>query len=260
MPAKGNMSNRTADSQGLVLCLTNTVAANFTANVLLAIGAKPAMIEEPSEAAELAAVADAVLVNVGTVTPAQADAMRAAIAVCKGDATPKGDATFLSREKKSPAIPWVLDPVACHLLAYRRELVREFLGDRPSLVRGNLAEIRYLQQNFPSSVGSVPMLATGEKDQIFRGQTLLREICGGVWMLQEVTATGCAQGAVCAAYLAWGQTPFDACISASHLMKRAGERAYEKAKTPGSFKIALVDALYELMHSEAGREGAPRTV
>ena len=34
----------------LVLCLTNSVAANFTANCLLAIGAKPAMVEDPSEA------------------------------------------------------------------------------------------------------------------------------------------------------------------------------------------------------------------
>lgn len=71
-------------SDPFVLCLTNTVAANFTANVLLAIGAKPAMIEEPSEAAELAAVADAVLVNVGTLTPAQAEVMRAAVAVLAG--------------------------------------------------------------------------------------------------------------------------------------------------------------------------------
>ena len=65
-------------------------------------------------------------------------------------------------------------------------------------------------------------------------------------MLQAVTATGCAQGAICAACLARGLSPFDACVSASRLLKRAGEMAYAKAKAPGSFKVALVDALYEL--------------
>lgn len=242
------MNRKKANSQGLVLCLTNTVAANFTANVLLAIGAKPAMIEEPSEAAELAAVADAVLVNVGTVTPDQAAVMRAAIAICRGDAT------FLSRDENSPTTPWVLDPVACHVLSYRRELVREFLAAGPSLVRGNHAEIDFLRSDAAGVPRlRMPMLSTGAVDRIWTdGDKPVAEISGGVPMLQAVTATGCAQGAVCAAYLGWGLSPFDACVSASKLLKRAGEMAYAKAKAPGSFKIALVDALHELTHQGDG--------
>ena len=248
------MNSARKKSQGFVLCLTNTVAANFTANVLLAVGAKPAMIEEPSEAAELAAVADAVLVNVGTVTSAQASVMRAAIAACKGDATRKddvacnGDATFLSREEKTPATPWVLDPVACHVLSYRRELVREFLAAGPALVRGNHAEIDFLRSDAAGAPRPrMPMLSTGAVDRIWLdGDSPALEVAGGVPMLQAVTATGCAQGAICAACLARGLSPFDACVSASRLLKRAGEMAYAKAKAPGSFKVALVDALYEL--------------
>ncbi len=67
-------------------------------------------------------------------------------------------------------------------------------------------------------------------------------------MLQAVTATGCAQGGLCAAFLGRGQAPRDAAISASKLMKRAGELAWERAKAPGSFMVALVDALWELSH------------
>ena len=206
--------------QPLVLCLTNTVAANFTANCLIAIGAKPAMVEEPSEAAELASVADAVLVNLGTVTELQAQAMRAAVKV----ANERG-------------IPWVLDPVGVQLLSFRRELAREFIAQRPSVIRCNQAEADALGET-----GCVT-LVTGEVDRV--GEL---EVRGGVPMLQSVTATGCAQGGLCAAFLGRGQAARDAALSASKLMKRAGELAWERAKAPGSFKVALIDALCELSH------------
>ena len=174
----------------LVLCLTNTVAANFTANCLLAIGAKPAMVEEPSEAAGLAAAADALLVNLGTVTERQAEAMRRAIEV----ANEKG-------------VPWVLDPVGVQHLACRCSLARELIGLKPSLIRGNRAEVDAL-----GSTGIVT-LATGAVDTIG-----CLTVPGGVPMLQAVTATGCAQGGLCAAFLGRGQSPQDAALSASRLM------------------------------------------
>ena len=210
----------------LVLCLTNTVAANFTANCLIAIGAKPAMVEDPSEAAELAAVADAVLVNLGTVTELQTKAMRAAVKV----AVERG-------------IPWVLDPVGVQHLAYRRNLAQELIGLKPSLIRGNRVEVDSL-----GPVGIVT-LATGEIDTIRQSNnSKAQTISGGVAMLQAVTATGCAQGGICAAFLGRGMSPQDAAVSASKLVKRAGEMAWERAKAPGSFKVALVDALWELSH------------
>ena len=210
----------------LVLCLTNTVAANFTANCLLAIGAKPAMVEEPSEAEELAATADALLVNLGTVTERQAEAMRRAIKV----ANEKG-------------VPWVLDPVGVQALSFRRQLALEFMGLHPAIIRGNHAEIDTL-----GSVNCVT-LATGVTDAIkHSSNSNTQTITGGVPMLQTVTATGCAQGGICAAFLGRGQSPQDAAVSASKLMKRAGEIAWERAKTPGSYQVALVDALWELSH------------
>ena len=204
----------------LVLCLTNSVAANFTANCLLAIGAKPAMVEEPSEAEELAAIADALLVNLGTVTERQAEAMRRAI-----------------KAANENGVPWVLDPVGVQILTYRRNLAQELIGLKPSLIRGNQAEVDSL-----GSTGIVT-LATGAIDTI--GHTT---ISGGVPMLQTVTATGCAQGGICAAFLGRGQSPQDAAVSAAKLMKRSGEIAWERAKAPGGFQVALVDALWELSH------------
>jgi len=219
----------------LVLCLTNTVAANFTANCLLAIGAKPAMIEEPSEAAELAAVADALLVNLGTVNDQQAAVMRAAIAAANVHNT-----------------PWVLDPVAIQFLSYRRALAKEFLALKPALIRGNHSEIEVILGTVPKK--TLPtILSTGETDRIYPPSDASEVpvpsvLTGGAPLLQSVTATGCAQGGLCAAFLGKGQSPETAAHSAAKLMKTAGERAAAKAKTPGSFQIALLDELWNLTH------------
>ena len=224
-----------AEKGPLVMCLTNTVAANFTANCLLAVGAKPAMIEEPEEAAELASVANAVLVNVGTVTARQADVMRAAIASCNAH-----------------GVPWALDPVAADKIGFRRRLVLEFLAQKPALVRGTRDEIDFLLKAVPGLKGSIPLLATAAVDELWPtgAADAPQRIAGGVARLQSVTATGCAQGALCAAFLGAGAAPDEALLQASRLMKRAGERAWEMAKTPGSFQVALVDALYALTHHD----------
>lgn len=228
-------------NEPLVMCLTNTVAAEFTANALLAVGAKPAMVEEQSEAVELASKADAVLVNLGTVHPRQAEVMRASISALLNSSASTSD---LNSSK-----PWVLDPVACHLLKYRGKLAKEFISRKPTVIRGNHAEIDYLIETVPDRMGSVSILSTGEVDRIFASAANLRPstfISGGVPMLQTVTATGCAQGAICAALLGRGLSPFAAAEAASRLMKRAGEIAWEKAKSPGSFRVAMIDALYGL--------------
>lgn len=63
----------------LTHCMTNEVVQSFTANTLLALGASPAMVIEPDEASQFAAIASALLVNVGTLTQERATSMRAAV-------------------------------------------------------------------------------------------------------------------------------------------------------------------------------------
>lgn len=205
----------------LVCCLTNTVAANFTANALLALGARPAMVEEPREASELVAGADALLVNVGTLTERQADAMRAAV-----------------RAANESGVPWVLDPVACDKLSFRRSFVEEILREHPRLVRGNAGEIGFLR----SRGLRLPMtLSTGAVDEI--GGIRL---ANGVELLTKVTATGCAQGGLAAAFCAVEKDPAIAAVAAALAMALAGERAFEHTQRPGTFQSALLDALDEL--------------
>ncbi|MDN6259868.1 MAG: hydroxyethylthiazole kinase, partial [Corynebacterium sp.] len=82
--------------QPLVQCITNQVVPQVTANVLLAAGAAPAMVDTPEEAAEFAALASGLLVNTGSPTAAQYTAMREAV-----------------RGANAAGTPWVLAPVAC---------------------------------------------------------------------------------------------------------------------------------------------------
>ena len=108
----------------LVHCMTNAVVTGYTANALLALGAAPAMIHDPEEAAQFAAIAGALLVNVGTITQDQAAAMRAAVAAAN-----------------QAGRPWVLDPVAVGFLSLRTTVAAELKRKAPAIIRGNASEI-----------------------------------------------------------------------------------------------------------------------
>lgn len=66
------------DASPLVHCITNFVSMDLAANVLLAAHASPAMVHAPEEAGGFAAIAGAVVINVGTIDRLWADGMRAA--------------------------------------------------------------------------------------------------------------------------------------------------------------------------------------
>src|SRR6478735_2289152 len=83
----------------LTHCITNAVVTGFTANVLLAVGAAPAMVDIVGEAGMFAGAASGLLVNLGTPTPEQRAASLEAV-----------DAATLA------GTPWVLDPVAIGVL------------------------------------------------------------------------------------------------------------------------------------------------
>ncbi len=174
--------------------------------------------------------ADAILVNLGTVTERQVEAMRRAVVVAN-----------------ERSIPWVLDPVGVQHLSFRRELALGLIGQKPTIIRGNSDEIRGLTGSVPNLERQTVLLETGVIDRVVDNFGVV-EVTGGVPMLQAVTATGCAQGGLCAAFLGRGQAPREAALSASKLMKRAGEMARERAKAPGGFQVALIDALWELSH------------
>ena len=108
----------------LVQCLTNFVSMNIAANVLLAMGASPAMVHATDEAPEFARLAGAVVINIGTLS-----------------APWLGSMLLTAASANQAGIPWVLDPVAHHATAFRRSAVQQLLALRPAIIRGNASEI-----------------------------------------------------------------------------------------------------------------------
>ncbi len=216
----------------LTHCITNLVADNFTANALLAVGASPAMVVAPEEAAGFAAIAHAVLINVGTVTQPDAKAMALAAAAAR-----------------HAGKPWVLDPVGAGALPWRTGVVAELLHHRPAILRGNASEILAVAgasgggKGVDSTAGSADALpaaqelaarlravvaVSGATDYVTDGEQTFA-VPGGDALVTRVTATGCALGAVMAALAGTAATPLRAAVAASVLFKVAAERAGRSA-------------------------------
>ena len=230
----------------LVQCLTNTVVTNWTANVLLASGGSPAMVDNPDEAGVFARVASAVLINMGTPQTATVAAMHAAVEACAAAGT-----------------PWVLDPVAAGGLPWRTEIARTLVAEHaPAIIRGNASEIAGLaggsggrgvdSTDSPEAVLDIARaLATehgcvvavsGPVDHLTDGDRLVR-LANGHALMTQVTGVGCSLGALMAGFAGSVDDPLLAAAGATALLTIAAERAAESASGPGSFAVALLDQL-----------------
>ncbi len=239
--------DRVREKAPLVHCMTNAVVTGYTANCLLALGAAPAMINDATEAAQFAAIAGGLLVNVGTLTEDQAEAMRGAV-----------DAA--NRAKR----PWVLDPVAVGFLSLRTAFAAELKCKSPAIIRGNASEIMALA-GFKGTARGVDstaavneakdaaellcvqtgaaVLVTGAIDFVCAVGRMPASIANGSPIMTRVTGVGCAQGAIAAALAAVSDDRYLAAVATALIMGVAGEIAAENATRPGSYQIALLDAL-----------------
>jgi len=233
----------------LVHCMTNDVVQTFTANVLLALGASPAMVIEPEEAQQFSPLADALLINVGTLTRERALAMQAAI-----------------HSAREAGTPWTLDPVAVGALSFRSQFCRDVLALQPAAIRGNASEILALAgmsaggrgvDTTDTASAALPaaealarqsgavVAVTGEVDYITDGLRTLM-VTGGDPLMTRVVGTGCALSAVVAACCALpGDRLYNVAAGCS-FVAQAGSLAMTNCQGPGSFVPAFLDALYAL--------------
>jgi hydroxyethylthiazole kinase len=219
-----------------VHCITNTVAQNFTANVLLAAGCLPSMTISSEEIAQFVARADALLVNLGTFDAERREAVGIAV---KTAALNK--------------LPWVLDPVLIDRAPSRAEFARSLMKELPNVVRLNGAEFAALA-GAPGNGQSLADLSlrhglvvalSGETDLVSDG-TRAAAIANGHPLMAKVTAMGCAGSALIAACLSIEADAFRATAAGLLLLGVAGEVAAQGANGPGSFAAATIDALAAL--------------
>ncbi len=249
------------EKKPLVHNITNYVVMNYTANALLACGASPVMAHAIEEVEEMVALAGALVLNIGTLSPPWIEAM-------------------LKAGKRANAlnIPVILDPVGSGATRLRTDSARRIMEEVSiQVLRGNASEVLSLGEKGTGSstkgVDSVhtvdqatetamslakrlktTLAITGVVDLITDGQAVYR-VENGHAMMGCITGTGCTATAMIAAFLAVNLDPQQAAVFGLSYFGLAGEMAAAQASGPGSFQMALLDALY-LMKKEELETGA----
>ena len=232
----------------LVHNITNYVAMNIMANVLLAAGASPAMVHAHAEVSEFAGLAQALSVNIGTADPDWVKAMEMAAQVMA-----------------EAGRPWVLDPVGVGATRFRQEACAGLVALRPTIIRGNASEILALAGTAATGRGAdaadsvaaaedaaqalaqrsgAVVAVSGPEDFVTDGQQAFR-VANGHALMPRITALGCSLNGIIAAFAAVGPA-LPATVSALAYYGLAGEQAGARADGPGSFQPAFLDALYNM--------------
>ncbi|ANU20145.1 hydroxyethylthiazole kinase [Planococcus plakortidis] len=232
----------------LIHCITNHVVSNFQANGLLALGVSPVMGDEQQEVAELTGHADALSLNIGTITERSLESMLIA-----------------GRAAMKKGIPIVLDPVGAGATAYRLQAVKRLLTELDiTLLRCNAGELAAIAGadwqargvDAGEGQGDLEAIAkqvadeyqtivavTGTSDLVTDGERT-EHITGGDPLMASVTGMGCLLSAVLAAFLTDEESvALDVLAYGLQLYANAGSRAAKSALTPGSFQMAFFDEL-----------------
>ncbi len=238
----------------LVHNITNYVVMNTTANALLALGASPVMAHAAAEVEEMVGLARALVLNIGTLSPAWVEAMLLA-----------------GRAARKRGIPIVLDPVGSGATRYRTETARRLLDEvGPTIVRGNASEVASLVL---AGAGTKGVDSTREADatvdaaravaarwgcvvtisgatDIIVGEGRVARVRNGHPLMGRVTGMGCTATALTGAFAAVNPSPFLAAAHAMAVMGVAGELAAARAQGPGTFQLHFLDVLAGLSEQD----------
>jgi hydroxyethylthiazole kinase len=254
-PSPGSTLASLRAQKPLIHNITNYVVMNETANAILALGALPVMAHAREEVEEMAGLAGALVINIGTLSPDWVDAMLAA-----------------GKAASARGLPVVVDPVGAGATSYRTETSKRLLDELDvTVLRGNAGEIATLvgveaEVRGVESMGAggdpadlareaartlgVVASVTGPVDHVSDGDTVVR-VENGHELLGLVTGTGCMSTALTGCFLAAKpDRPLEAAAEALAAFGVAGEVAAGQARGPGSFHAALYDALYQLQPND----------
>jgi len=245
----------------LVHCITNYVTVNDCANALLAIGASPVMADDIDEVVEIASLANALVLNIGTLNVRTVQSMVAA--------------GIRAMELRRPVI---LDPVGAGASRLRTDTARDLIRAIPfAVIRGNVSEIKTLVAGSGTTRGvdadesdwdgnaladviaSAGTLArrtgavvavTGATDIVSDGARVFA-IRNGHPLMARITGSGCMLSALVGAFC--GASPdrlLDAVVAALCAMGLAGELAAARTEKEnagtGSFRTYLIDSLSKM--------------
>ncbi len=238
----------------LIHNITNFVVMNYTANALLACGASPVMAHAAEEVEEMVSFAKALVLNIGTLTPNWVDSMLKA-----------------GKRANELDIPIILDPVGSGATTLRTESAKRLIRELSiRVVRGNASEVLSLAHEgshtkgvdaihsveeatdaalaLSKELGTI-LAITGPVDLITDGNRVCR-VSNGHELMGVVTGTGCTATAVMGAFLGIDDEPVEAAATALAYFGLAGEKGAIGARGPGTFQMALLDALFTIDERE----------
>jgi hydroxyethylthiazole kinase len=250
-PSPGQALRELRERRPLVHQITNYVVMNETANATLALGALPVMAHAREEVEDMVALADALVLNIGTLSPHWVEAMLLA-----------------GKAANEHGVPVVLDPVGAGATRFRTETARRLLDEvKVAVLRGNQGEVATLvgvqaEVRGVESIGAggepadlahaaarnlgLVASVTGPIDHVSDGDRVLA-VANGHELLAAVTGTGCMSSAITGCFLAVARDgPLEAAAGALAALGVAAEDAARDAKGPGSFHVGLYDALAAL--------------
>jgi hydroxyethylthiazole kinase len=241
---------RVRKEKPLVHHITNWVTIYDCANIVKSFGASPVMAHAREEAADMASLASALVLNIGTLTGEIIESMKMAAA---------------SANKKG--IPVVLDVCGAGATPFRDEKVREILESvRVNIIKGNASEIARVAGMEVKTKGvdsgsvdadlaetaselaekkSCTVVITGKEDIISDASRVYR-VSNGADMMGAIVGTGCMAASVIGAFSAVEKDLARASASALACFGIAAEIASGISTGTGSFKNALFDSVYNL--------------
>lgn len=231
----------------LVHNITNYVVMNLTANALLAVGAAPVMAHAEAEVEEMVSLANALVINIGTLSEPWIKAMKRAVTA-------------------SDRRPYILDPVGAGATQLRTRTAQSLIEiATPAVIRGNASEIAAIANAAAKTRGVDSTLAatdvieaaqtlatqhntvvvvSGAVDHIISPEVQLK-VHNGNPLMTQITGMGCTATALIGAFAAIAE-PMAAAVAAMVTMGVAGELAAQQAQGPGTFVPHFIDALAHL--------------
>jgi len=230
--------------------LTNWVTIYDCAQVVKSLGASPVMAHAPEEVAEMAQIASALVLNIGTLTTELVEAMKIGV-----------------RSANKKGIPVVLDVCGAGATPLRDQACADLLAHgQIDIIKGNASEIARVSGANVKTRGvdagevsgdlialagalsrarSATVVVTGPIDLIIRERQAVL-VSNGHPMLTSVVGTGCMAASVIGTFAAVERDYVLAAAAALSCYEIAAEVAAEKSNGPASFKEGLFDNLYRL--------------
>lgn len=245
-----NLLSKVRELNPLVLHYTNEVTINDCANITLALGASPLMSYSYEEIEEIIPIASCVVINIGTMNSSHTE-------------------LFLKAGKIANKFnkPVVLDPVGVFATKSRALLVEKLLNEvKFDVIKGNASEIKYIggfdvkgkgvdsfeeDENIDDIIKKVAkklecvVASTGKIDVITDGEKVIK-IDNGSLKLKSITGTGCMSASLIGSYLGISENKLESASMGILTMSLCGELTDKDNIGIGSFKVSLMDNIYNL--------------